>query len=428
MQVQLIVTDKRHEGQTIPVDVPTFKIGQAEGCHLRSNSSRISPYHCAIYTHGSTVTIQDLGGENGTYINGERILARKVLKDGDELVVGRHSFIVSIKTGIEKPKTGSNDVFELAPASAVQSMPEQSGLHTGDSYGAAVQESEVLFDIRYRGQNVSVTKSRLFEMALKGMVSPDDVIIVAGTKIFADSIHGIVFGKKASAAPLPNNVEVPATASATFAVQKPADAGSAPFDITSEPRVQTALAPSDLREKPFAEMRKTLEGSWEQASTLANKSLNNRVIKVFAGVFTAVCLLVLLGFWLMSGKNPYGTVYVAGTVMLDGVPVERVIITLYPRDERGATAGGTTNGKGRFTLTTGAARPGSGAKPGEYDVTFAKTRTIPQKYGNPVTSGLEPIRVTSEGRNRYVFELTSESEVLQAPDTSQSSGGTEDVP
>jgi hypothetical protein len=62
--------------------------------------------------------------------------------------------------------------------------------------------------------------------------------------------------------------------------------------------------------------------------------------------------------------------------------------------------------------------------PGEYDVTFSKMEmeelghalehqspsrvyVIPQKYGNPRTSGLAPITVEPKGKNNFSFELSS---------------------
>jgi len=107
MQVQLLVANKSQKGEVIPVSVPAFRIGRAKDCQLRSNSSKISRRHCVINTHDDTVTVLDLGSENGTYINGKRIASLQELKDGDELKVGRHSFVLSIKTGVGNATTGS---------------------------------------------------------------------------------------------------------------------------------------------------------------------------------------------------------------------------------------------------------------------------------------------------------------------------------
>ena len=133
-----------------------------------------------------------------------------------------------------------------------------------------------------------------------------------------------------------------------------------------------------------------------------------------------------------SQPNPFGTIYVEGVVTLDGQPIQGVSVTLNPRDGV-HVAGGLTDTQGRFTVTTGGAPIGSGAQPGEYDVTFRKVQMagselsmeelnarfggrmppeewlIPQRYGEVRTSPLDPITVTTDRRqNRFMFELISE--------------------
>jgi len=148
--------------------------------------------------------------------------------------------------------------------------------------------------------------------------------------------------------------------------------------------------------------------------------------------FTIFIALVLpLTFFIGCGgnENPFGTVHVEGTITLDGNPIEGVSVMLHPRDgEQGA--GGLTNANGRFTVTTSGF---NGARPGSYDITFTKIelpgqdlspeeynrafggRTpdpiylIPQRYGSPRTSGIEPITVTTDRRqNVFTFELRSQ--------------------
>ena len=148
---------------------------------------------------------------------------------------------------------------------------------------------------------------------------------------------------------------------------------------------------------------------------------------------------ILIGFLFLpffigcAQENPFGTVYVEGTVTLDGVAIDGVSVTLIPLDAgEQLSAGGVTDASGRFTVTAGGSPAGSGARPGTYDVTFSKvsiTQTesyeesmrlyggrqppimhlIPQRYGNPRTSDIESITVDTDRRkNKFTFELTSE--------------------
>ena len=149
---------------------------------------------------------------------------------------------------------------------------------------------------------------------------------------------------------------------------------------------------------------------------------------------TLVLALVLATTFLTGCKesNPFGTVYVEGIVTLDGTPVAGCSVTLAPADG-GMAAGGLTDTSGKFTVTTGGAPVGSGAKPGRYDVTFFKTKMegselsmeeaarqfggrqptmqyiVPQKYGNSKTSDIDPITVSAKkADNKFTFELLSQ--------------------
>ena len=469
MQVQLIITDKQRSGQAIPVDVPAFRIGQAEDCHLRSSSSRISPQHCVIHTHSDRVTVLDLGGENGTYVNGERISSQRELKDGDKLTVGRHSFALSIKAGTDKASaelspashTSHNETFELADdlePSGTRSVdsgevdsdeagesPDRTAMQSDPESVQSEQDAEIMFEVRYKGQNVSVTKKRLFEMARQGAVSPDDIITVAGTKVFADSVHGIVFGNESPAdiattgsktqgsrpyAAAPgvsahdpfesSKLEKSATGSHSYDTLPPPNdstsvEGSTPFDTANEPSIQIGRVPGARKEMTFSDLGKPLEEPLSQASTWMSNNITRRHVTIAGSVLAGCCLLGALVFWLMPDEqSSYGAVRITGTLTLDGVPVVGAGVILHPRDEQGHAARGATDSRGRFVVATGTDTPGRGAVPGEYDVTFFKRPEIPSRYEAPETSRLI-LRVEPTGGNSFPFALTSTAEASAVP-------------
>ena len=325
MQVQLIVAN----GQVIPVNVPSFMIGRAEGCNLRSRSPQVSRFHCTITVNNSTVMVQDLGGENGTFVNGNRVSSVQTLNDGDKLVVGTHSFVVSIKAGAGKAVPGESlsekdNSFELASSAASQPLSEQSDTTrpVSPNKTAALkqeaakpsQEPEIMFEIRLDGQRVSVTKSRLFDLARRGSVLPDDLVTVAGTKVFADSIQGIVFGDKSSAPPpSPPSQVISSTGSSastthatTRAMAAPAAAEADPFafpdlggadgeahpfaDIASEPYVRVAR-----KESAFSAVWGALDISFSRVYTMEGNNLVIHSLKALYYVIVGVCLLGV--FW-----------------------------------------------------------------------------------------------------------------------------------
>ena len=162
--------------------------------------------------------------------------------------------------------------------------------------------------------------------------------------------------------------------------------------------------------------------------------------------------LLLCGVLVMSAgcgeKNPFGTAKVTGTVLVDGAPLEGINVSFALVSGDGMSAGGLTDSNGKFTLTSGGAPVGSGAVPGEYNVTFFKAEydapptpppktnekeevdpatgrvrrslptgaplpppkpiyLIPQKYEDPKTSGIEPVKVEAGKTNTFEFELSS---------------------
>ncbi len=84
-----------------------------------------------------------------------------------------------------------------------------------------------------------------------------------------------------------------------------------------------------------------------------------------------VCLAALALFVGCGTSTGPKTVPVTGTVTLDGTPVAGAVVTFSPEAADGRAATGTTDGSGRFELTTTVS--GDGAVPGSYFVGISKT-------------------------------------------------------
>ena len=63
-------------------------IGRLADCKVIVNDSNVSRRHAQIHRAGSGFVISDLGSTNGTYVNGERLIADHRLADGDIIAVG----------------------------------------------------------------------------------------------------------------------------------------------------------------------------------------------------------------------------------------------------------------------------------------------------------------------------------------------------
>jgi pSer/pThr/pTyr-binding forkhead associated (FHA) protein len=53
----------------------------------------VSRLHAILENHGSAWSIRDVGSRNGTYVNGEKIAAERVLHSGDEVRVGKSRLV-----------------------------------------------------------------------------------------------------------------------------------------------------------------------------------------------------------------------------------------------------------------------------------------------------------------------------------------------
>jgi EAL domain-containing protein (putative c-di-GMP-specific phosphodiesterase class I) len=72
----------------IPLRPVPFLIGRGLGVDLALHSPRISKRHCRIEHRAEGLVVSDLGSRNGTFLNGERISAPRLLREGDTLHIG----------------------------------------------------------------------------------------------------------------------------------------------------------------------------------------------------------------------------------------------------------------------------------------------------------------------------------------------------
>ena len=127
MQVTLKVVGGKNDGRQIAISIPEFIIGRGDKAHLKPSSDLVSRNHCLIKTEEGKVIVSDMGSRNGTFLNGEKLLAPHVAQVGDQLRVGRLQFEIIIDhavAGSKKPKV--QDVVEAAARTAQSNGKPQS--------------------------------------------------------------------------------------------------------------------------------------------------------------------------------------------------------------------------------------------------------------------------------------------------------------
>ena len=67
-----------------------YTIGKRTDADLSiATDAAVSGMHVLLERAGAVWCVRDLGSRNGTFVNGERLFGERVLRDGDEIIVGR---------------------------------------------------------------------------------------------------------------------------------------------------------------------------------------------------------------------------------------------------------------------------------------------------------------------------------------------------
>ena len=78
-----------HEGDVIEVTAPTT-VGRERGSGIQLDGDEFaSSRHARIDLGLDGVSVEDLGSTNGTFVNGDRVTSKRLLKPGDVLRVGQ---------------------------------------------------------------------------------------------------------------------------------------------------------------------------------------------------------------------------------------------------------------------------------------------------------------------------------------------------
>ena len=108
------------DGSSLPLELDTT-IGRDETrCRLAfPDAARMSKLHARIYFDQINWIIQDTNSTNGTFVNGNRIMASMVLQVGDQVTVGDLSFVFNAPPGraVAKPTQVGELPMPVSPPS-----------------------------------------------------------------------------------------------------------------------------------------------------------------------------------------------------------------------------------------------------------------------------------------------------------------------
>jgi predicted component of type VI protein secretion system len=93
--MKLVIEDEAGTRSIVPFTADAIVVGRGgEGVTFRLPDRNVSRRHARFAVQGGTVFVEDLGSLGGTKVNGERIVGRRKLRDGDLVQIGDYDLAV----------------------------------------------------------------------------------------------------------------------------------------------------------------------------------------------------------------------------------------------------------------------------------------------------------------------------------------------
>ncbi len=117
----------KYQGGEFPLPVSSeVVVGRSSDLDMVLVEDMVSRRHAKISVNGDTVTIQDLGSTNGTFVNGERI-ERMTLTDGDRVLIGTSIIKLVTTDGPSAPAAPPKKLEEVAAGRRANQVRSMSG-------------------------------------------------------------------------------------------------------------------------------------------------------------------------------------------------------------------------------------------------------------------------------------------------------------
>jgi hypothetical protein len=102
----LVEKEGPHTGRKYRINWHTVTIGYDDDSSIVIDDNTVSPKHAKIERQGNKFVLYDLLSENGTWLNGRKLLRPKELNDFDEIGVGRTKLIFRKSAGTNEERHG----------------------------------------------------------------------------------------------------------------------------------------------------------------------------------------------------------------------------------------------------------------------------------------------------------------------------------
>ncbi|HLQ13640.1 MAG TPA: FHA domain-containing protein [Steroidobacteraceae bacterium] len=133
---------KKNTGGAVTPIGGGLTVGRSEDCGLRLTEGSPSRQHARLIVEGDQLWVEDLGSTNGSFVNGVRIAARTLLKNGDALRFDIEEYTYSTgvadvdKTVLRQPATPAPPLVVAATPTPAQQLPPGWTEGAGQAAGA----------------------------------------------------------------------------------------------------------------------------------------------------------------------------------------------------------------------------------------------------------------------------------------------------
>ena len=115
----LIVLYPQNEFAQIPLERGTVILGRGQDADIRFEDELVSRRHCAFSFDGSSVTVEDLGSTNGTFVDGN-FVHKQVLDSDNRLQIGKMVLKVAYKDPSEE--AFNREIYEAATTDSLTGL------------------------------------------------------------------------------------------------------------------------------------------------------------------------------------------------------------------------------------------------------------------------------------------------------------------
>ncbi|MBI1956730.1 MAG: FHA domain-containing protein [Acidobacteria bacterium] len=118
---KLILTYEAAVLKEIPLQKASLSIGRGPSNDVVIDNLAVSGHHAKLVLEEDHYVVEDMNSLNGTFLNKQRI-RRSALKDGDEILIGKHTLVYSDEGGVPAAQQPSQERTEPLPPAAEATM------------------------------------------------------------------------------------------------------------------------------------------------------------------------------------------------------------------------------------------------------------------------------------------------------------------